>query len=237
MSINTDFLIKLQEALALYLTNGARSDEKLKPVHAFIADTLRAKLNDPEIEISSLRPGERGGEKCVPGRYMEKRVDVAVCKEGRVLGAVGFKFVMSNYKQNSNNYFEGMLGETANIRCNHIPYFQVLVLLRELPYYKKDGTIAHWEEVDQHNLDKYIKLSQDDKDVFFHAPVKTLLYIVQLPQVDKNRVRTKQQYQAAYLHPTLTVDNTFAGCFQRGIIVNNLEEFISKIACYIQFAQ
>lgn len=237
MSINTDFLIKLQEALTLYLSNGARSNEKLKPVHAFIADTLKTKLNTPDIQFFSLRPGVRGGEKYIPGRYMEKSVDVAICKGEKVLGAVGFKFVMSNYKQNSNNYFESMLGETANIRCNHIPYFQIFVLLKELPYYKKDGTIAHWETVDQHNLDKYIKLSQDDRDIFFHTPTKTLLYVVKLPEISQDSVRTKQQYRSVYSRPILTVDNSFNSYFQTGVVVNDLETFLDKICHYIQFVQ
>ena len=80
---------------------------------------------------------------------MEKAVDIAVCQDNKVLAAVGFKFVMSNYKQNSNNYFENMLGETANIRCNNIPYFQILVIPKELPYFDENGEIKTWEEINE----------------------------------------------------------------------------------------
>ncbi len=50
---------------------------------------------------------------------------------------MGLKFVTSNYKQNANNYFESMMGETANIQRQNIPYAQVIVLRYETPYYKK----------------------------------------------------------------------------------------------------
>jgi hypothetical protein len=45
---------------------------------------------------------------------------------------------MQNYSQNSNNYFENMLGETANIRSSNIPYFQIFIIPDEIPYYKKE---------------------------------------------------------------------------------------------------
>ena len=66
------------------------------------------------------------------GRYMEKRVDIVVLKDEKDIAGIGVKFVMSNYSQNSNNYFENMLGETANIRAGKKKYFQVLLLPERL---------------------------------------------------------------------------------------------------------
>ena len=39
-----------------------------------------------------------------------------------------------------------MLGETANIRANKCPYFQIFIILDRLPYYKKETKrITKWE--------------------------------------------------------------------------------------------
>jgi hypothetical protein len=224
----------VKESFRLYLDTGARSNEKLKPIHSFIADALKQKLNDPELTFCSLRPGQRGGEKSVAGRYMDKNVDIAVCRGENVLGAIGFKFVMSNYKQNSNNYFENMLGETANIRCNRIPYFQVLVLLKELPYYDNSGKITRVEHINEHNLHKYIKLSEDNIEMFLHTPTKTLIYVVSLSDsLAGNHIANKAQYNAFFKNKDLSPDNEFNNLFQSGVVINDFEKFIEKVANYI----
>lgn len=69
--------------------------------------------------------------------YIDKMEDITIQHKGKDVGGIAIKFVMQNYSQNSNNYFENMLGETANIRCNSIPYFQVFIILDKLPYYNK----------------------------------------------------------------------------------------------------
>lgn len=233
-NVNCAFLDKVKESFRLYLDTGARSNEKLKPIHSFIADALKQKLNDPELTLCSLRPGQRGGEKSVAGRYMDKNVDIAVCRGENVLGAIGFKFVMSNYKQNSNNYFENMLGETANIRCNRIPYFQVLVLLKELPYYDNNGKITRVEHINEHNLHKYIKLSEDNIEMFLHTPTKTLIYVVSLSDsLAGNHIANKAQYNAFFKDKDLSPDNEFNNLFQSGVVINDFEKFIEKVANYI----
>ena len=233
-NVNCAFLDKVKESFRLYLDTGARSNEKLKPIHSFIADALKQKLNDPELTFCSLRPGQRGGEKSVAGRYMDKNVDIAVCRGENVLGAIGFKFVMSNYKQNSNNYFENMLGETANIRCNRIPYFQVLVLLKELPYYDNSGKITRVEHINEHNLHKYIKLSEDNIEMFLHTPTKTLIYVVSLSDsLAGNHIANKTQYNAFFKDKDLSPDNEFNNLFQSGVVINYFEKFIEKVANYI----
>lgn len=233
--INYDFLDKIKESFRLYLVTGPRSNEKLKPVHSFIADALKEELNDPEVTCCSLRPGQCGGEKSIAGRYMDKNVDIAVCKGGDVLAAIGFKFVMSNYQQNSNNYFENMLGETANIRCNNIPYFQVLVLLKELPYYNKDNKITKVEHINKHNLHKYIKLSEDNIETFLHAPTKTLLYVIRLSEdLDKEVITDKQKYNEFFKDKALSIDNEFNDLFNSGVVVNDFAKFIQKVTNYIK---
>ena len=60
---------------------------------------------------------------------------------------------MRNYSQNSNNYFENMLGETANIRSNSIPYFQIFIIFDKVPYYEQGGIFKKYDNISRHNLD------------------------------------------------------------------------------------
>ena len=112
-------------------------------------------------EVCSLNTKGTGGEQQVEGRYYRKRVDVSVAKGGKCIAIVSVKFVTSNYKQNSNNYFEHLLGETANLRRTNVGVAHLLVMPKQLPYYKKDGSISHVEVLNDDNLAKYVKLIED----------------------------------------------------------------------------
>ena len=53
---------------------------------------------------------------------IQKNLDIAVFENKKIIATVSFKFVTSNYKQNANNYFENLMGETANIRRQNIGF-------------------------------------------------------------------------------------------------------------------
>ncbi|WP_049757049.1 hypothetical protein [Mycoplasma crocodyli] len=101
-----------------------------------------------DYDVHSLGYGN-GKEIKIPGRYIDKTVDITISKNDSVIAGIGVKFVMSNYKQNSNNYFENMLGETANLRSNNIPYFQIFILPELIPYFDKFGNIRSWEKINE----------------------------------------------------------------------------------------
>lgn len=157
----------------------SRSNAKLKPLHGAIAQDLSVRLG-AAYSIQSLGYGDER-EATISGRYMDKKTDITIFQEGRPLCGIAVKFVMQNYAQNSNNYFENMLGETANLRAGSIPYFQVFVILDKMPYYRKDNTISDWEEPTAHNIEKYILLDEDNPDIYLHTPDKLLFYPVHLP--------------------------------------------------------
>lgn len=77
-------------------------------------------------------------------------------KGERAVAGLAVKFVMQNYSQNSNNYFENMLGETANIRCGNCPYFQIFIILDKLPYYQRSGELSRWETFTAHNAENML---------------------------------------------------------------------------------
>src|SRR5215204_6011897 len=103
---------------------------------------------------------------------MDKRVDIAITKGEEIVAGLGVKFIMSNYSQNSNNYFENMLGETANIRTNNILYFQIVICFVRSPYFykeeNKERIIKNIEKVNLTHLEKYHFLSQDNTQTYLH---------------------------------------------------------------------
>ena len=229
---NNEFLEKLKEAFYKYLETGSRSNEKLKILHGSIANDLKKHLSD-EYQIHSLGYGNNKEIK-VNGRYMAKKVDIAISKDNSVIASIALKFVMRNYSQNSNNYFENMLGETSNIRSSGKPYFQIIILPSKVPYFKKDGVISHFEVITENNLSKYINLSNDNINEFMHTPNKTLLYLVDMPQLSSNinNIADYIKYYQENNDFSITQNNGSYN-FGNNVIFNNYEEFIEKVSHYI----
>ena len=92
---NQKFLTVVRDSFKKFLETGSRSNEKLKILHGAIANDLLQRL---------------GNEETIDGRYLDKKVDITILKDGNPIAGIGVKFVMQNYSQNSNNYFENMLG-------------------------------------------------------------------------------------------------------------------------------
>ena len=233
---NQGFLKAIAEAFEAYLTTGSRSNEKLKVLHGAIASDLSAKLG-PQYYLQSL--GHRSGkEGTMEGRYIDKVVDRTISKPAKQLAGVAVKYVMDNYSQNSNNYFEGMLGETANIRTAGKAYFQIIVLPELLPYFNDEKVLTRWERITDHNLHKYIVLSKDNVSDFMHTPQKTLIYLIHLsdcPSSIKNKKDYLSYYSNMCARKCLTVTpSTSKFAFSDNVILNDYETYIDKITHYIK---
>ncbi|HBV57905.1 MAG TPA: hypothetical protein DEB73_01400 [Candidatus Magasanikbacteria bacterium] len=233
---NQQFLQTVKKSFIKFLRTHSRSNKKLIVLHGAIADDIKNKLGR-EYGVKSLGLGS-GKEGQLAGRYMEKIVDILISKNEKNIAGIGIKFVMNNYSQNSNNYFENMLGETANIRTNNKEYFQVLILPEEMPYYNKAGKITKWEKITSHNIDKYIALSRDNTERYLHTPIKTLLLIIKFPECDHKAVTTKLRYKKYYLNQTqdapVRISTGISGFFGNAIILNDYELFIKKIVHYLK---
>ncbi len=162
------FLQCISASYLSYVEKGARSTAKIKHPHQWLSDTLKTKLGGEYVVHSIRHDSDRAKEKEVQGRYYDKKVDIAIEHNKEIISGLGFKFVTSNYKQNSNNYFENLLGETANLQRGHISYGSLLVLPSQIRYLNKDGSYDKIEVVSSHNLEKYMRLYRD-KD-FPHKP-------------------------------------------------------------------
>ena len=227
---NSQFLAILKKSFIKYLETGARSNKKLGILHGAISADLQERLNDNNYSVYSLGYGLEKEHK-INGRYVDKAVDITVEENSEPVAGIAVKYVMSNYSQNSNNYFENMLGETANIRCAKIPYFQIFIIPDKIPYFDKAGNISKWETINEHNLNKYIKLSNDDIDTYLHTPNKTLVFIVHIQ--DKNsdaKIFNRQTYVDYYSNNDFDMTKSALSLnFGSTIVYNDYDKFIDKV--------
>lgn len=225
---NSTFLRAIEASFNCFLASGtSRSTAKLKPLHGAIACDISQRLG---LDYAVSAQGWRNGKEAdMHGRYYDKAVDITILHNKEAMAGIAVKFVMQNYSQNSNNYFENMLGETANIRAGNHPYFQIFIILDKLPYYNKAGQIVHWETFTRHNAAKYEMLSHDNAELFFHSPNKTLIYVVHIPE--NNLIATRSEYLDYYkcLPFKMTLSALRGVDFGPGIIVNDYERFIAKV--------
>lgn len=235
---NSDFLAIIKNSFKIYLEkHTSTSTAKLNPLHGKIAKELQNKLGE-EFVIKS-KGYKEGKEDKIQGRYYTKDVDITVEYKNKIVAGYAIKFVMRNYSQNSNNYFENMLGETANIRSNSIPYFHIFIIFSKVPYYDKDGKFKKYDNISGHNIDKYVKLSKDNPDCYKHTPDKTLLCIIDLKEKSKNyKFKDQKEYDDYYLRVINSSDllkySDITDKFDNSVIVNNFEDYINRTICIIK---
>lgn len=234
MLTNTQFLNIIHDSFKTYLTVGtSRSTAKLKSLHGHIAEDLSAAYGPGFIVKSQGYGDDKEGR--LDGRYYPKNVDIVVTqKDGSPVAGYAIKFVMRNYSQNSNNYFENMLGETANLRANAIPYFQIFIIFDTVPYYKAGGDFLKWDNITQHNLTKYVKISVDNPNIFYHTPDKTLIVLLHLtPPAPQSLIKNDKDYASYYLQriddPALiTYSDKMDDVFGNSVILNDYSDFIKR---------
>ncbi|MBQ9735190.1 MAG: hypothetical protein IJV96_00200 [Clostridia bacterium] len=233
MLTNKQFLEVIRESFFTYLKiDTSRSTAKLKTLHGHIAQDLQELFGkDYTIQSQGYSDDKEG---VIDGRYYPKNVDITVSYKGKPVAGYAVKFVMRNYSQNSNNYFENMLGETANIRSNNIPYFQMFIIFDKVPYYKSGGIFSKYDIITQHNLDKYFALSKDNPDAFYHTPDKTLLVLLTLKEKSPNFTFASSQDYASY-YMSIIKDNDLISystkikdTFNDSVVFNNYADFIRR---------
>lgn len=233
MMTNEEFLEVIKQSFATYLSVGtSRSTAKLKTLHGRIADDLKNLLGNEFVIKSQGYGNDKEGS--IDGRYYLKNVDITILKDNEPVAGYAIKFVMRNYSQNSNNYFENMLGETANIRANAIPYFQIFIIFEKVPYYSNGGEFKRYDIISEHNLDKYLALSKDDPNIYFHIPDKTLVTLIKLKEKEAN-YRFKNSIDYAEYYRSVIEDkdlmhysNKISDTFNSGVILNNYEDFLIR---------
>lgn len=232
---DNQFLEVISRSFKEFLISGSRSNKKLKILHGAIAQDLRCRLDNSYTVFSLCESG--GSEGKIAGRYIDKNVDILISKNSKPFAGVAVKFVMQNYAQNSNNYFENMMGETANIRAAQIPYFQIFIIPDKLPYYDKSKNICKWETFSAHNAKKYLVMSHDNIEMYYHTPTKTLLYVVSLPEPDISVVcsKTYKEYYESLVEIPIKKSQNNYGAFGNTVVYNEYEIFANKLVSYLNY--
>ena len=233
MLTNTQFLEVIRKSFQIYLgVDTSRSTAKLKTLHGHIAQDLQ-ELFGKDYTIKSQGYGD-DKEGIINGRYYPKNADITVSYNGKPVAGYAVKFVMRNYSQNSNNYFENMLGETANIRSNSIPYFQLFIIFDKVPYYKSSGAFQKYDEITEHNFEKYLALSKDNPDAFYHTPDKTLIILLQLKEKQPDyHFKDSKEYSEYYKSvindkDLLSYSPKIKDRFDNSVILNDYCDFIDR---------
>ena len=147
----------------------SRSPESIRPIHNYFADQLQ-EIWCKKIFKVRYNDGADNAEFSVHGKYYAKDVDITIIqndKPSKPVFCLGIKFVISSLSSNIYNYFEQMMGETANIQAKRIPYAQVIIFQHKTP--KEDpskgkniGKIKFQNLRDQ-DIKKYLTLIDDQK--------------------------------------------------------------------------
>lgn len=214
-----DYEERLLKAISLgyenYLSIHSRSNEKIKPIHGEISKILKELLGEG-YEIKSLG-FEENNEYTFNGKYYDKNIDITVLKNNIPLSGIGVKFVTSNYKQNSNNYFENMIGETANIRRNNIVYTQLIIFKHKLPYYSTDKKqFTKIETINSHDLKKYLNLELDNDTLIAHRPDLMCILLIDTGDIgeienainEKTLIKNRTEFSRDTLLPLVHITKT-----------------------------
>ena len=182
-SVEQRFLAAMQESYRMVIRHGVRSNEKTKILHGWVQDELRRELGDGYTFTGQSPAGAR--EASVAGMYYDKNVDVLIARDGEELGVISIKFVISNYWQNSINYLEQQIGETANLRRRNIVYGNLFCVTHPIPYKNRAGEIVRLESIRDHDIQRYARLRADHEHI--HAPQEMAIGIVAL-DTDANAI-------------------------------------------------
>ena len=96
--------------------------------------------------------------------------------------------------------------------------------------------MKRWESPTAHNLEKYVRLSNDNTNVYFHTPDKTLLSIFHIPD-PAEPVTNNQAYLDYYRRnlPEVTQSEIEVPALGPNVIYNDYTSFIDKIRLLIAF--
>lgn len=151
--------------------NVTRSPKMTLEFHTSIKNLIQTSLGeDYEVIAQDTR------EYVFSGAFLDKKVDIAILKDSKLVGAIEVKAIRSSYKKNATNYFYNMLGETANLKAGGVKVCQ-LIVIPEVVQFKDRGQIKT-EVIGDTQLAKYynLSLSADSQS----KPDKTIVKMVNM---------------------------------------------------------
>lgn len=143
---------------------GRRSPHRVKYIHYWIRNYVQNKLGD-DYKCYSHNPLNKNDDKeiKVNGKFYAKNSDITICNnKDKILGVISVKFILSNYKQNANNYFESMIGECYNLQANKVKYGHIMICPYKIPYYDISSNVKKIETIKNEDIIKYTELNNSD---------------------------------------------------------------------------
>lgn len=139
---------------------GKTSPRRVEPFHSFLAKVLQYKLGtDYDVYAVGYSYAK---ENTLKGNFDNKNVDVCVKKNGRDVGAIAFKLLSNNFKQNNKNFVESMLGEAVQMRVSGLPYAFCYLIPEKALYLSKTGEFEHFDKFTQDDLKVYYDICTDE---------------------------------------------------------------------------
>ena len=170
---------------------GPRSSKKLVSIHKYFSHKI-LEIYGQNYTVHCLP-----NEKVINGAFCPKKVDIAVenNKTKKIELCVGIKVPFTNFKQNNNNYFERIMGETANTQKTGIPYAQVMILPKTPRYLAKRGSysegarIIKEEKLTPGDFLKYKKLSVSNG---IYNPAAMTIGLFEIPPSNPSNIKFEE---------------------------------------------
>lgn len=139
---------------------GKTSSKRVEPFHSFLAKVLQYKLGT-DYDVYAV--GYSYSKECtLGGNFDNKNVDICVKKNGKEIGAIAFKLLSNNFKQNNKNFIEAMLGEAVQMRNLGLPYAFCYLIPEKALYLNKNSHYEHLDNFTQDDLKVYYDICTDE---------------------------------------------------------------------------
>jgi len=136
-----EFISMLRVAVQAYVAAGcsSRSPARVNIVHKFFLDKIESSLPEGysvNLEQNVLAVNAAGRKKC----------DIVVSKGSTPHVVFPVKFIMGNYQQNKNNYFENLTGELCHLKwATGINICPINIVFNKIPYRNNQKIITKFE--------------------------------------------------------------------------------------------
>jgi len=159
MTEQESFLGIISESFNIYERTGAnsRSNEKVKylqdGIMNIMKNTLKKLLLDSVYQVKTEQNIKSIND------TGEKKCDIIIYWGHEPVAIFPVKFIMSNYSQNKNNYFENLTGELYHLKWANpeLKICPINIISSVVPYKKYNGIITKFEQV-CHKMDIYAEL-------------------------------------------------------------------------------
>ena len=202
---------KIENVLLICLDNiikySKRSNKRIIPLHTFLGNNISKNIKY-EVKLKGL--------------FNDKNVDLY---SDYIKTAYEVKLIVCNYKQNSNNYFENMIGATINLKQNGYRVVQLVFIPKYLPHFNKEGILKSIEYISDRDIQKYEKLMRKRN----YCPDNLLLCVFDTGNEEylKNNIDNKLNNNELYESYNISIVSKFNKDIQTFMDeYGNIEKFI-----------